>query len=166
MIFFLVLLTVLMLTVIITDTTRYIIPNWLVAVLFVFYPVFLYCAPGHIEWQIALLFALGTFAVGFGLFAANIMGAGDIKLLTAAALWTGKSAFPTFIMGVGLFGGLLALVLVVARPFTAFMFSKLQHPPAIPRVLTVGEPVPYGVAIALIFLLLLWKSDIPGLVLH
>jgi Flp pilus assembly protein protease CpaA len=74
-------------------------------------------------------------------------------------------AFLPFIMGVGVLGGLLALLLVIIRPLTAYLFSKLEKPPTISRILTVGEPVPYGVAIAISFLILLWSAKIPGIVL-
>jgi hypothetical protein len=46
-----------------------------------------------------------------------------------------------------------------------YALSKLKNPPPIPRVFTIGEPVPYGVAIAIVFLVLLWTGKIPGIII-
>ena len=60
-----------------------------------------------------------------------MLGGGDVKLLAAAALWTGSAALLPFLMATALAGGLLAAL------FLAFARRE-------------GKPValPYGVAIA------------------
>jgi prepilin peptidase CpaA len=158
-----VILTCLTLTVILTDTARFMIPNWLVALLLLLYPVLLFLAPQLPDWKMALLIGGVTFGIGFLLFNFNLMGGGDVKLLAVLAVFAGKEGIAPFIMGVGLLGGVLALGLLLLRPIATFAFSKLKNPPPIPRVLTIGEPVPYGVAIAIAFLLIVWQGEVPGL---
>ena len=158
------LLTCLMILIIQSDLRKYIIPNWITGCLLLLYPVAVVLSPVRPDWKIALLIALGMFAVGFVLFAARIMGGGDIKLLPVTALYAGKESFLDFIVGVALLGGILTLLLLALRPFTAYAFSRIKSPPPIPRVLTTGEPVPYGLAIAGCFLALLWAGKLPGIV--
>jgi len=161
-----VILTFLMITVMITDMTHFIIPNSLVIAILLLYPILLYTAPVRPDWKIGLLIALAVFAAGFLLFAFQIMGGGDIKLLVAASLFAGKDGFPEFIMGVGIFGGLLAVILLLLRQIIPYLFLKLKRPPtSIPRLLTTDQPAPYGVAIATAFLIVLWSGKIPGIIL-
>ena len=165
MLIFAVLLTCLMITVIIADFTRYIIPNWLVGIVLLLYPVMVYFSPARPDWQGALLIAIGVFAVGFLLFAVGAMGGGDIKLLTATVLWIGKMNAIMFFLWVSILGGILAIALWLLRYMIPYALSKLKNPPPIPRVFTIGEPVPYGVAIAIVFLVLLWTGKIPGIII-
>ena len=157
-----VLLTCLMITVMITDITRFIIPNLLVLSIILLYPVLLYLAPVMPDWKTALLVGLASFVVGFGIFAFNLMGGGDIKLFAIAAVFIGKDNFFEFIFLVSLLGGGLALLLVSIRPIVPFIASKIKKIEQIPKVLTIGQPAPYGVAIALAFIYMLWSGKIPG----
>ncbi|QFI68253.1 Type IV prepilin peptidase TadV/CpaA [Sinorhizobium alkalisoli] len=88
-----------------------------------------------------------VFAVCFFLFAANVMGGGDAKLLTASAVWFGLNAsLVTFLLYVALFGGLLTIVvLFLRRQENTILASGIPFP----RVLLTAEKIPYGVAIAL-----------------
>lgn len=77
--------------------------------------------------------ALGAFVVLAGLFAIRAMGGGDVKLLTALALWLPLQPFLKLLLMMALLGGLLTIVVacwhrIAARP------GKVQ--------------IPYGVAIA------------------
>lgn len=93
-----------------------------------------------------LLAGLCTFAVCFALFAFNIMGGGDAKLLSASALCFGLNYnLIVFFVFVALFGGALTLIILLLRsnlPLTEII--KLW----LPTSLTNGRQVPYGVAIA------------------
>lgn len=86
-----------------------------------------------------------VFAVLLLAFARNWMGGGDVKLLTAIATWTGLEGLLPQIVATALAGGVLALVLIVAR--RAVMVSRLA-PDRTPRLLQHDAPLPYGVAIA------------------
>lgn len=163
---FAMILTVLMITVMITDFTRFLIPNRLVLALLVLYPLLLVCVQMRPEWYYDLLVGLGMFLIGFLLFSLRIMGGGDVKLLAVCGMFVGPHPFLAFIMGVALWGGALALFLLFAREVVPFVYARLHKAPdSIPRVFTAGQPAPYGLAIAASFLCLLWSGQIPGLAL-
>lgn len=77
--------------------------------------------------------ALATFAVTAGLFAIRMMGGGDVKLLTALALWIEPTWFLQLVIIMALAGGVLTIVMGV------YHFMKRQREKL---------AVPYGVAIA------------------
>jgi len=139
-----------MLAVIIYDVTRYIIPNWLVGSLLVLYPVAVLLSPHAVDWLMALAAMGVVFILGYIVFALRLMGGGDIKLITVCALWVGWQVLPEFIFLMAMAGGLLAIVLWLLRKLLARW--KLGRP--LPRVLKMGEPVPYGIAIAAAMLIL------------
>ncbi len=149
-------LAALMLWVMYTDATRYTISNRLNAVilgLFVFAAIFLPVAPE------ALGAAAIFFVIGLGLFALGLMGGGDVKLLTVLTLWTGwHVATLNFFFLTALFGGVLVLVVLLLRFFVPRL-RKTGKP--LSRLLTRKEPVPYGIAIAMAFLWLLWVGGVP-----
>lgn len=163
---FIMILTVLMLMVMITDFTRFLIPNKLVLAVLAVYPLMLLLVHFRPDWYWDIAIALAMLAVGFALFALRLMGGGDIKLLFACSLFVGKKAFLPFVIGVALWGGALALGLLFARELVPFIYAKLgKKPDSIPRVFTAGQPAPYGLAIAASFLWLLWSGEITGLTL-
>jgi prepilin peptidase CpaA len=149
-----------MVAVIIFDVTRYIIPNWLVGSLVLLYPIAVWLAPQPVDWPMALAAAGTVFAVGYVIFAMKWMGGGDIKLMTACGLWVGFSGLLDFLFLTALLGGVFALLLLIIRkllPFAGLAAAKL------PRILRPGEPVPYGVAIALAMVWLLLQGKLPAL---
>ncbi|WDZ76630.1 prepilin peptidase [Ensifer adhaerens] len=91
--------------------------------------------------------ALAVFAVCFGLFAANVMGGGDAKLLTASAVWFGFTpSLTAFLLYVAIFGGLLTLaILMLRRQENTILASGIP----VPQLLLTAKKIPYGVAIAL-----------------
>ena len=87
--------------------------------------------PGTIGLQlIAALLVFGLFA---GLFACRMIGGGDVKLLTALALWLPPLLLLKTLVLMALGGGLLSIAML------AWKFAR--------RAEAAGE-VPYGVAIA------------------
>jgi len=145
-----------MLAVMWSDVTRYLIPNWLVALLLLAYPAAVYMSPVIIDWKMAIVAMLAVLAAGYVIFAMKWMGAGDIKLLAACALWVGWENLPDFLMRVALIGGLFAILLYVGRKAIPLLPLNVK----LPRILREGEPVPYGVAIALGFLIMLSGAKI------
>ncbi len=159
-------ITCMVITAIITDITSYIIPNLLVLIIFLTYPIIVLTAPVMPDWEMGLLIGGATFFVGFLLFAIKAMGGGDVKFLSVIALFTGKTVFLEFIIYVALIGGLLSLALLSARPIAAYALAKWgRHASPLPRILSSGEPIPYGVAIGVAFLILLWDGRISGIAL-
>ena len=88
-----------------------------------------------------------VFSVCFALFALNIMGGGDAKLLTASAVWFGfNSSLFEFVIYVSIFGGLLTLlILMMRKQENAILASGLPVPP----LLFTAKKIPYGIAIGL-----------------
>lgn len=128
-----------------SDVASLTIPNWVSLAMVGAFPVFAFA----MGWDAAtiglqILFGLAVLALGFLLFQFNIIGGGDAKLLAAAAVWTGFSAFMPFVIWTALAGGVFALALLFGRRY-AIMFAGA--PPFVYRLLTPKTGVPYGVAI-------------------
>lgn len=119
-----------------TDIRRRQIDNWLNAGIALAAPVF-WWASGLQPWPdaaIQLGLALGVFAVLSAFFALKMMGGGDVKLITALALWVPPAAFLELIMVMAIFGGMLTLV------FGAWHITRRRKD----RI-----SIPYGIAIAI-----------------
>ncbi|MEA1072518.1 A24 family peptidase [Sphingomonas sp. LY160] len=93
-------------------------------------------------WQNTLL-ALSVLAVGWWLFVRGAMGGGDVKLLTAAALWFDLSSGWKMLVAVAVVGGLVTIVMIAVRhlPWPATARTRVVS-------LRRDEGIPYGVAIA------------------
>lgn len=128
-----------------SDIARLIIPNWVSIALVASFPLF---ALAHgmtaIEIGAHLLFGFAVLGVGFGLFAAQIIGGGDAKLLAAAAVWTGYASLLPLIFWMALSGGLMALILMQARKWVPYVEGA---PAFVNKLLVRGSGIPYGVAI-------------------
>ena len=95
-----------------TDFRRRQIDNWLNAAIALAAPLF-WWASGLDLWPgVAMQFgvAAATFAVCAALFALRQMGGGDVKLLTALALWIPAAAFLKLIILMAFIGGFLTIV--------------------------------------------------------
>ncbi|WP_409562134.1 prepilin peptidase [Hyphomicrobium sp. MC8b] len=85
-------------------------------------------------------------AVTFSLFAFNLLGGGDAKLIAAGALWIGAAHIIDYLLLTTIFGGALCLAILAYRrwvPATALALPGWAH-----RLHTEKGPVPYGIAIA------------------
>jgi prepilin peptidase CpaA len=135
---------VLLILAMVWDAATYRIPNWLSGTLVLLYPIAIFLSPTPIEWWWSLAFAGLCLVVGFGLFARGWMGGGDVKLLAACSLWLGTAHVGSFLILMGVLGGALALVLLLGRPIVAWALAGKN----LPRIVQIGAPVPYGIAIA------------------
>ena len=86
------------------------IPNRLTGALAALYPVYVLVSPTPVVWLPALGLAAAVFVVGFGLFARELIGGGDVKLLAALSLWAGPEQFVWFILVTSVAGGALSLI--------------------------------------------------------
>lgn len=96
-----------------TDIRHRQIDNWLNAAIALGAPLFwwasgLYLWPG-VALQLGVAF--GAFLILAGLFALRAMGGGDVKLLTALALWIPFSQFFELLLMMALVGGVLTIVM-------------------------------------------------------
>jgi prepilin peptidase CpaA len=125
------------------------IANWLNGAIALGAPAF-WWASGMALWPdvaIQLGVALAAFAVLAGMFAMRMMGGGDVKLLTALALWVSPQQFLQLLLIMALAGGALTIVLV------AWHTIRRQKD----RI-----AVPYGVAIAFGALWVLAMNYLPA----
>jgi len=117
------------------------IPNWTVVAtaglfgvwFFVGSPVSLFSSLGA---------ALFVFVCSCALYGFGIIGAGDSKLATVVALFAGFSRLPQFFIYMSLAGGVLVLCMLVAQPERILAILQMRGRG------TLGDGVPYGVAIA------------------
>lgn len=127
------------------DVATLTIPNWLNASLAVLGVAALFAAgPGFqvTVWHFTV--ALIAFIISFVLFILGVWGGGDAKMVPAVLLWIGPAGVMPFLQWMILTGGLLALVLVIARRTV----PDARHPRFLALSLKKGAGAPYGVAIA------------------
>jgi prepilin peptidase CpaA len=129
----------------VSDVGRFTIPNAAVLAL-----AALFLPYALIALTPAMIFAhagvaLAAFAVGASLFAAKVMGGGDVKLIAAVGLWAGPSLALQSLLVMAIAGGGLALALLaVGAVRVRLSIAGLATPgPALK-----SQPLPYGVAIA------------------
>lgn len=118
-----------------TDIRRRQIDNWLNAAIAAGAPLYWWASglslwPG-VAWQLGM--AVVTLIVLAALFAIRAMGGGDVKLLTALALWIEPEWFLRLVIIMALVGGVLTIVL------GAWHVARRQH---------TKLAIPYGVAIS------------------
>lgn len=128
-------LCVLLIVAAVGDARSYIIPNRLNAAIALL-AIPWWATSAHLGWGVLATQALlagGVFIVLLGLFAAGLMGGGDVKLLAALALWVPPLPFAELFAMVAVFGGLLTAGLLVAH--------RLRRREGAPEI-------PYGIAIS------------------
>jgi len=132
-----------------TDLKSRRIDNWLNAAIALGAPLF-WWSSGLALWPgvaMQLGVAAGAFALLSILFAMRAMGGGDVKLLTALALWIQPVWFLKLLIVMALVGGVLTIV------FGAWHIMRRQRD---------RLAVPYGVAIALAGLWVLGTHYLPA----
>ena len=97
------------------------------------------------------------FAIGYGLYFFNVVGAGDVKLFAATALFTGLSHLPLFALATVLSGGAIASVSLATRPRRAAVMFALRGKG------DFGRGIPYGVAIAFGGAVVIWGAPFNAL---
>ena len=156
-------LSVCMAWVVISDARHYIISNALNIIIIALYIAAAILLPIP-DWLPALGAALIMLLVGLGFFTLGLMGGGDIKLLVVLTLWTGWSVQTfQFVLLTAFAGGFLVVIVLLLRFFVSPLLFKLRPTRALPRLLTPKQPVPYGIAIAAAFTLLLWTDGFENL---
>ena len=140
------------------------IPNRLTAGLALLYPVYVVVSPVPVAWPAALGIAIAVFLVGLGLFARDLIGGGDVKLIAAVSLWAGPEHFVLFMLITTLTGGALSVLSLWYRRWGGVIEAHLAAlglaaigglggiVSEAPRSVTTAAPqpatLPYGVAIA------------------
>ncbi|MFS8035977.1 prepilin peptidase [Xanthobacter sp. AM11] len=122
-----------------SDLARRIIPNLVVLILLAGFAALLFLMPLP-DLSLRLLVAGAVTALGFSLFAENLIGAGDAKLAGAVMLWVDPLQVPAFLAASGILCGLLTLAAAAERRQmrARSAFGILAH----------SQSLPYGVALA------------------
>ena len=152
------------------DVRRYRIPNTLVYAIVTAFAVGAIFSMSWAAIGFAVLAGVAVFALTAGLFAFGLFGGGDVKLVSAMALWTGLLDLPRFLLVMTATGGLLGLAWMIRRRLhrpalasEALASEALASEPAAPvEGSGAGVPspdaapapkipnrIPYGVAIAI-----------------
>jgi prepilin peptidase CpaA len=129
----------------INDACSYRIPNYICGLLLLLFPVYVLTDPGGTDWQQNLaVFALVAIS-GFAMFLGHLAGAGDIKLLSVAALWAGPHLIAVLLVVTAVAGGIVSVVMavIVHRRHKDDALSDVKPKFKLSRV-----PIPYGIAIA------------------
>ena len=130
------------------DAVSFTIPNWISGLLVLaFIPTALALHTPGGTVALCVLTAAVALVAGMAMFAMGWCGGGDAKLLAASALWLGWQGLPAFLVVTGLAGGAIAAGLVTARKHQLAGLVGLG-PAWLTRLLTPGEDLPYGLAIA------------------
>ena len=131
-----------------TDLRRRQIDNGLNFVIALAAPLFWWASglsfwPGA-AWQVGV--AVATFGITAILFALRAMGGGDVKLLTALALWIRPPHFLFLVVIMAMLGGLLTIL------FAAWHVARRQQGRA---------AIPYGIAISAAGLFTIVAKSLP-----
>ncbi len=134
-----------------SDVRSYRIPNCLCALLLTGYPLYVLTAPNPVDWKGGILMFAIVFAIGFACFLGNILGAGDVKLLSVASLWAGPALISTLLIVTAFAGGLESLAATIvkyAKSEKAKKNSRLKERRKKKSSRLNQTQIPYGVAIA------------------
>ena len=131
-----------------SDAIEFEIPNQASLGLVVLYPLFVLVNPQPIDWLWASALAGAMFTISFLLFVRGRFGGGDVKLLTAAALWAGPKLILPMLVAMGVTGGLLALMVWGVHQARRYHLASYGDVSLTTTEYAVATRLPYGVAIA------------------
>lgn len=137
-----------------SDLGAYRIPNLCVVSIALLFPVYSLLGVGLAPLLPHLAAGGAVLLLGIPLYALGFAGAGDFKLLSAAALWAGPGGLAPLLLVMALVGGLLAGVywLRARRPLPAGAAPEARQDE---EAATPQTHLPYGVAISAGALLIL-----------
>ncbi len=131
----------------VSDLLTFRIPNWvslalvgLFVVVVPFSGLSWLIVASHLALGVTLLF------IGMAMFAMNLLGGGDAKLLAAIGLWVGWITLPVYLIWAAIIGGLLALSLLMFRRLP--LATPLREMPWVSRLHDTQAGIPYGIALA------------------
>lgn len=142
-----------------SDLKSYTLPNFISVILMAGFAVIMMILQpplSAIGWHVGVGAIL--FVLGFLLFATGLFGGGDVKVIAALGLWLGPVNVLPFLMSMAIFGGILALVLLVFRKIKIPQ-QWLKHS-TIAGLHSKEEGIPYGVAIAIAAIIEFPKTEI------
>ena len=130
------------------DAVEFEIPNTASLGVALLYPLFVAVNPASIDWLWALAVAGAVFVASFFLFVLGRFGGGDVKLLTASALWAGPPLIVPMLVVMAMTGGILALLVWVIHLLRRYRPASYGDVSLTTAAYAVPNRLPYGVAIA------------------
>ncbi len=131
------------------DLAVRLIPDW-ISVTLALLGMATRLASGWLDLAFSIVTALAIFVLLFMAFSRNLLGGGDVKLVTALVLWLSPPSCYEFLVVTALAGGVLAMIHLAVRwlgPFTALEAAGGRFLRVELRRIRAGGPLPYGVAI-------------------
>jgi prepilin peptidase CpaA len=140
---------------IVSDFRTLKISNWISVILIAAFAVF---ATVHLEPRSILVHvavAAFVFSLFSAFFVAGWVAGGDVKFITAIALWTGLEHVSIFVLSTALLGSVLAIALLQIKKYGPLVQGALGNFWLFQRMSTLAErsQCPYGVAIGIAALL-------------
>ena len=133
------------------DVLRLRIPNVIPLALALLVALRLVIGPG-VEAPLDHLLAMGLALLALlPLFALNMLGGGDVKLLAAVALWLGMDRLAALLILVGIVGGLFALLWLAMRWLIRTGLRGRTLPPSLQAHAPLPFALPISVVAALLF---------------
>jgi prepilin peptidase CpaA len=117
-----------------TDARGYFIPNKLPLAIAALAPT--YWLSHSVSAFPALAVGAAVFGLGLILFARGLLGGGDVKLMSAVALWAGPALVLPFLFATAIMGGVLSLAMLPIFKWRGGSATLAQ------------TSVPYGIAIS------------------
>ena len=122
-----------------SDFKQFLIPNRIPLCILTLYPAYVLTAGPGVEWLMSLAIAGGVLAVGLVFFATGWMGGGDVKLITAAALWAGPEYSIHLLLLTAIAGGVLSLTVILWAKYAWIVGLSSGE---------ITKKIPYGIAVA------------------
>jgi prepilin peptidase CpaA len=131
------------------DVLKLRIPNTIPAGLIVMFA--LQILLGGVEAPLHHILAMGlALLILLPLFALDMLGGGDVKLLAAVALWLGMNKLAALLVLVGIVGGVFALVWLAIR----WLLRTGLRDRELPSSLRAHAPLPFALPIMIVAVLL------------
>jgi prepilin peptidase CpaA len=132
------------------DVLKLRIPNLIPLALIALFALHLLVG-GTFQAPLDHLLAMGlTLLILLPLFAFNMLGGGDVKLLAAVALWLGMGKLAALLILVGIVGGIFALFWLAMRWLVRTKLRDRNLPPS----LQAHAPLPFALPIMTVAVLL------------
>ena len=129
------------------DLREFRIPNACPLALLALYPLHVWLAPAPVDIAMGATAAAVMFAVTFAFYVLDRFGGGDVKLLTALALWAGPALLADLVVYTTLAGGALAIVYISRAKLLAALTPD-RSGDAAARERALAGRLPYGLAVA------------------
>ena len=130
------------------DFKNYRIPNTYCLALLALYPLFAYSAPYPVQPIASIGISAVVLGLSFVAFARGLVGGGDAKLISAAALYAGPGLIFEFLMVTAIAGAFVALFLIMRPVRFAIAVAADQWGQHALRNALLAQVIPYAMAIA------------------